>query len=403
MSVPCRACGHPAEEVLDLGLHYLSDFLEPGEPRGEQYPLRLALCGNCTLLQLLDVVPSQAVLHDRYAFRSGINESIRADLKSIAEYASRYAPDGCCGQRTWIDTGSNDGTLLSNVDPDQWYRVGVDPLKHLAADCMRHADEVIVDYFSAGLFGAGSADVITSSAMFYNLPDPRGFAEDIREVLAPDGVWVIQQNYTLDMLCNNVVDNIVHEHVTYFSVASLKRLLEGCGFQVTDVAYSGAKGGCIRTAVHRKGAYPVLASVDAALRREQGYRLGDPETWRRWGQRARLELAETQAELEAARDRGWRTYLYGASIRGSTYLRLIGAGPELLPLCADRDGAKIGKIMATTGIPIISEAEMRADPPEYLLIGPWFFRDLFVEREKEYLRGGGQFIFPLPKFEVVGV
>lgn len=402
MSYRCRSCDHPVEEVLDLGLHYLADFLDPGEPRGKEYPLRLALCRNCTLLQLLDVVPSAEVLHDRYAFRSGINESIRADLKSIAEYADEHSRNSQ-RRRNWLDTGSNDGTLLSNVDPKRYRRIGVDPLRHLAADCKKHAEEVITDYFDPAHFEPGSMDVITSSAMFYNLDDPRSFAEGIRQVLADKGVWVIQQNYTLDMLRNNVIDNIVHEHVTYFSVASLKYLLESLGLQITDVSYSDAKGGCIRTAIHRKGARPVQDSVQKALDRELGYRLGDPETWRRWGQRARLVLAETRAELEAARDRGWKTYLYGASIRGSTFLRLIDAGPDLLPFCADRDEAKIGKIMATTNIPVISEAEMRADPPEYLLIGPWFFRDLFIEREKKYLANGGQLIFPLPSFEVIGV
>lgn len=401
MSDTCRACGSPVEEVLDLGLHYLADFLEPGEERGQEYPLRLALCRICTLLQLLDVVPSEAVLHDRYAFRSGINESIRADLKSIAEYADAHSWNSP-RFRNWLDTGSNDGTLLSNVDPYRYHRIGVDPLKHLADDCKRHADEVIADYFDPNLFEGREMHVVTSSAMFYNLADPRGFTEGVRRVLARNGVWVIQQNYSLDMLRNNVVDNVVHEHVTYFSVASLKRLMNEHGLQVTDVSYSDAKGGCIRTAIHHKGVREIQPSVQQALSREQGYRLGEPATWHRWGQRARLVLAETRAELEAARDRGWRSYLYGASIRGSTFLRLIDAGPDLLPLCTDRDEAKVGKIMATTGIPIISEAEMRADPPDYLLIGPWFFRDLFVQREQGFLHGGGRFIVPLPSFEVIG-
>ena len=398
MSDRCRSCDHPLEEVVDLGLHYLADFLDPGELRGKEYPLRLALCRHCTLLQLLDVAPSEEVLHDRYAFRSGINESIRADLKSIAQYADAHSWNSR-RTRTWLDTGSNDGTLLSYVDPKRYRRIGVDPLRHLAVDCKRHADEVIVGYFDPAHFE--EVDVITSSAMFYNLDDPRSFTQGIKDILHKDGVWVIQQNYTLDMLRNNVIDNIVHEHVTYFSVASLKRLVESLGLQVTDVSYSGAKGGCIRTAIHHKDARPVRDSVQEALNREQGYRLGDPETWRRWGRKARLILADTRAELEAARDRGWRTYLYGASIRGSTFLRLIDAGPDLLPFCADRDQAKVGKIMATTNIPVISEQEMRADPPEYLLIGPWFFRDLFIEREKEYLAKGGRLIFPLPSFEVI--
>jgi hypothetical protein len=393
----CCACGSAAEEVLDLGLNYLSDFVNPGEPRGDRWPLRLVLCQSCSLLQLGEVTPRPLVHHERYAFRSGINESIRADLRAITGYALGHAGTD---RGRWLDTGSNDGTLLSMV-PAGWHRTGVDPLKQFADDCAQHADRVITEYFTPERFDPGEFGVVTSSAMFYDLADPGGFARDVAKVLAPGGVWVIQQNYALDMLRNNVVDNIVHEHVTYFSVASLAALMERCGLEITDVAYSGAKGGCIRTAVSHRGARPVSASVAAALRREQPYRLADPVTWTRWGQRTRLELAETLAEITAARDRGWRTLLYGASTRGATFLQMIGAGPDLLPACADRDTAKIGKVMTATGIPIISEEEMRASPPEYLLCGPWFFRDLFLERETGYLEGGGRWIFPLPRFEVV--
>lgn len=395
----CCACGKSTEEVLDLGLNYLSDFVQLGESRGEKYPLRLVLCGTCSLLQLGEVTPRPLVHHERYAFRSGINESIRADLKSIADYARS------CIRKTrgsWLDIGSNDGTLLSYVPLERWYRIGIDPLRQFEDECRLHADEVIAEYFDPDLFDPGEMDVVTSSAMFYDLADPGEFARGVKEILAPDGVWVIQQNYSLDMLRNNVIDNIVHEHVTYFSVSALCILMEANGLQVTDVTYADAKGGCIRTAVNHKGSRPVLPSVNAALRRELGYRLGDPETWRRWGLRARLELAETEDELHAALGRGWRTYLYGASTRSSTFLQMMDIGPDLIPFVAERDEAKIGKMMTATGIPIISEAEMRADPPEYLLIGPWFFRDLFVEREKEYLHNGGRFILPLPHFEVIG-
>src|SRR5215475_5189845 len=131
------------------------------------------LCTGCTLLQLGEVTPRPLVHHERYAFRSGINESIRADLKSIAEYTEAWAPHVRRGN--WLDIGSNDGTLLSNVSPDRWHRIGVDPLKQFAADCKMHADEVITEYFDSDLFLSGEIDVATSSAMFYDLADPGKF------------------------------------------------------------------------------------------------------------------------------------------------------------------------------------------------------------------------------------
>jgi SAM-dependent methyltransferase len=393
----CCACGGAVTQVLDLGLNYLSDFTDPGESRGERYPLRLVLCGDCTLLQLGDVTPRGLLYHGRYGFKSGINEAVIADLAAIAGYAAAWVPHAA----RWLDIGSNDGTLLAHV-PAGVHRTGIDPLPQFAEEARTRADRIITAYFGPEWFRPGEFDVITSSAMFYDLQDPLEFAVQVASVLAPDGIWVIQQNYALDMLRNNVVDNICHEHLTYFSLRSLSALLARAGLEITDAGRSDAKGGCIRTAVSHIGApRTVSGSVADGLAREQAHGLGSPQTWQRWGLEVRAELARTKELLHAVTRAGCRVYLYGASTRGATFLQMIGAGPDVLPFAADRNPAKAGKVMTSTGIPVISEEQMRADAPEYLLVAPWFFRDLFVQRERAYLHAGGKMIFPLPWFEVI--
>jgi NDP-4-keto-2,6-dideoxyhexose 3-C-methyltransferase len=396
VAVTCCSCQGPLSEALDLGPMHLSDFTDPGQPRGEQYPLRLMLCDVCTLLQLDAVVPRDAVIHERYGFKSGINEAEVADLAAIAGCALQHVPS----PRRWLDTGCNDGTLLAAV-PEEVYRTGIDPVTKFAAEARTHADRVICDWFRPDWFARGEFDVVTSAAMLYALEDPGAFTEGVASVLARDGVWVIQVNYALDMLRNNVVDNIFHEHVTYWSVRSLKALLEPRGLEIADVTYSSVKGGCIRVAAGHRGTRPVSPSVARALRTETVDRLGCPETWQEWALAALAELAKTRHLAEEARARGERVYVYGASTRGGAFLQMIGAGPDLFPYAVERYAPKVGKIMASTGIPIISEEQMRADPPEYLLISPWPFRDVFLEREKDYLAAGGRLIFPLPQFEVV--
>jgi NDP-4-keto-2,6-dideoxyhexose 3-C-methyltransferase len=242
--------------------------------------------------------------------------------------------------------------------------------------------------------------VITSVSMFYDLDDIRGFVRGVRSVLGTHGAWVIQQNYTGDMITGNAVDNICHEHVTYFSVLALARVLAGEGMEINDVAYSPVNGGCIRTLVSHRGRREVRDSVSAALAAERRMRLADPATWRRWGASVRGELDLLHQFLTARKAAGQRVFLYGASTRGGTFLQMTGAGPYLLPYAVERNPAKVGKVMAATGIPIISEEQMRADPPGYLLVSPWFFRDVFIERERDYLAAGGQMVFPLPRFEV---
>lgn len=397
----CRSCGGPLQEVLDLGEHYLPDFIEPGQPRGERHPLRLALCELCTLLQLTVTIPRKGLYNGRYGFRSGVNEAVREDLRSVVAYA--LAAEQHPGHRRpgrWLDIACNDGTLLSFV-PDSFERTGIDPLWHLADEAWEHANRLIPDFFSPHYFPGRYYDVVTSVSVFYDLDDPGEFACGVREILAPDGLWVIQQNYSLDMLNLHAVDNVLHEHVTYFSVTSLKPLIERHGMEINDVTYSEVNGGCFRVMVSRRGIRPVKPSVADALAAEAAARLDSPVTWMDWGAEVRTELALTRDLLDCAAASGKRVCLYGASARSGTYLQMIGAGPDVIASAADRSPAKTGKIMATTGIPVISEEQMRAEQPDYLLVGPWFFREVFVQRERDYLSAGGRIVFPLPQFEIV--
>jgi SAM-dependent methyltransferase len=392
----CCACHGTLTPVLDLGSHYLADFIDPGESRGDPHPLVLMMCGDCTLLQLSEFVPRTSVIHERYGFASGVNEAEVADLAAIAAYALRWAPR----VKRWLDTGCNDGTLLAAVPP-QVNRTGIDPVAKFAPAARKHADRIITGWFTPQQFSPGEFDVVTSAAMLYAVPDPVAFARGVAEILARDGVWVIQVNYALDMLRNNVVDNVFHEHVTYFTVRSLTALLVKAGLEIFDVTYSPVKGGCIRVAAGHRMAHSVGMSVDGALGAEYVSLVADPRTWQQWGAACRGELAKTRLLAEIAQAAGERVYVYGASTRGGTFLQMIGAGPDLFPYAVERYAPKVGKVMASTGIPIISEEAMRADPPEYLLISPWPFRDVFLKREKAYLDAGGKMIFPLPRFEVV--
>ena len=394
----CRnRCFSSPVPVLDLGMHYLPDFTEPDEPRGPRYPLKLMFCPVCTLVQLERTTPRAALYHKRYGFKSGVNEAVRNDLAGVVKYALGVLPN----PRNWLDIACNDGTLLAAV-PGHIARSGIDPLSQFAAEAALHAERLISDYFRPDYFEPGEFDVITSVSMFYDLDDPGEFARGVARVLGTRGIWVIQQNYAADMLTRNAVDNICHEHVTYFSVRALIPPLHSAGLEVNDVTYSDVNGGCVRTLVSHRGAREVKGSVSAALARERRLGLDSPGTFIRWGERVTAELEKTGRALREGQAAGLSTWLYGASTRGGTILQMIGAGPELLPFAVERRPAKVGKIMAAAGIPVISEEQMRAAPPDRLLVTPWFFRDVFVEREHEYLAAGGQMIFPLPRFEITG-
>lgn len=396
----CRSCGSQLASVLDLGDHYLPDFVEPGSPRGAKWPLDLVICLGCGLLQLGDSTPRSELYHERYGFKSGVNEAIRADLASVAAEALHTVRDAA-EPRAWLDIASNDGTLLSNV-PEHIHRVGIDPLIQFAPEAMTHANLIVPDYFAPGYFAPGQFDVITSVSMFYDLDDPGQFVEDVRSVLATRGVWVIQQNYAMDMITQNAVDNVCHEHVTYWAVGPLKRLLEAHGLEINHVSYSPVNGGCVRTVVSHRGARAVRGSVHNALAHEALAQLSQAVTWEIWGDEVMEELGNTSKALVQLKAEGKRVGVYGASTRGGTILQAIDSERlGLAEYAVERQPAKVGKVMAAAGLPIVSEEEMRADPPEALLVSPWFFRDVFVAREAKYLKAGGRMLFPLPRFEVV--
>jgi NDP-4-keto-2,6-dideoxyhexose 3-C-methyltransferase len=398
--VNCLSCGGVTAELFKVGNFYLCDFVDPGESPGDRHPLRLVMCETCTLVQLGDIVPRDSVITERYGFTTGLNEQNRADVAGIASYAHQHKPDA----KAWLDIGCNDGTLLASA-PDGVQRWGCDPLlryDNFAEAALRngvqHGDS---RYFNAAFYRPGQFDVVVSTAMFYALDDPSAFVEGVRHVLARDGIWVIQQNYALDMIRNNTVDNIIHEHVAYYTVRSLQHLLSCHGLQIADVGYSKVKGGCFRTLVTHRGARPTSSSVSNAAQTEALLGAGQPETWTDWFRGTQAELKHTEWLLRELADKGRPAYCYGAGNRGGTLVQLLAAGPDVMPYAVERSPAKVGKVWTSAGIPIISEEQMRADKPAHLLMSPWFFRDVFVAREREYLESGGTMIFPLPHYERV--
>ncbi|RAY13754.1 hypothetical protein DPM19_19055 [Actinomadura craniellae] len=393
----CRSCHDTGlTEVLDLGDQYLSDFRDD-DRRPPQGPLVLMLCEGCGLLQLRDTTPQELMYHERYGYRSGVNEAIRADLSDIVDYALAARPRA----RRWLDIACNDGTLLSFV-PGGIHRVGIDPVPTFEPESRRHADRVVVDFYHPRWFTDERFDVITSISMFYDLDDPNEFVAGVARVLAPDGVWVIQQNYALTMLELGAVDNVCHEHLTYWSLATLEHLLDRHGLEINDVRLSGVNGGSIRTLVSRRGTRPVDPSVQDQRRREALPQLHRPAAWRQFAARALKAFEDLRRLVDDINAAGERCYIYGASTRGGTIWQAAGLTSRDLPFAVERQAAKVGRKIASIGVPIISEEQARADRPEYMLVSPWFFRDVFVEREREYLEAGGRLIFPLPDLEIVG-
>lgn len=392
----CRICGSKQlTEILDLGNQRISDFRTDPEPTAS-YPLVAVICESCMLVQLKHSTPQAEMYHDNYGFKSGVSNSIKADLKEIVEEGLSYGAPG-----NWLDIASNDGTLLSYV-PEEVYRVGVDPVGFLCKEAEQHADEIVNDYFSTkAIDGYSGFDVITSISCFYDMPDPNRFVADVAHSLKRGGIWIIQQNYLLPTMQLNAVDNFCHEHLEYYTLLSLEKLLNDHELEVIDVSTSMVNGGSIRTVVAHKDTHPEQGSVEKQRQIERDANLDTLEPYKTFGAGVIKQLHDLKTLVDKLNGEGKTIYILAASTRGATIWQGAGITEKDCPYAVERNPAKVGKYFNAVGMPIISEEEARVNKPDYMIIGPWFFQDEIIDREKEYLDNGGHLITPLPEIKVI--
>lgn len=393
----CRSCGSAnIKDVMSLGDQYLSDFIDPSEGKPPKFPLNLVVCKNCALVQLRETTPAEKLYTPRYGYKSGISETIKADLRDVVRQVFRRmeVKDG----EVVLDIGANDGTLLSNYEGA--FRVAFEPIKKLADEISKEgrAECVFNHFFSADIYNKvinKRAKVITAISMFYDLDDPNAFVRDLANVLHPDGLLVIQQNYLVSMMKNKAFDNICHEHIEYYSLTSLEKLLNRHGLEVVDVETNDINGGSFRTYIKH------MDNVKKMRYMERRLKLDNDWTYYLFALQVKHVKNELKSFIEKVVKEGKKVYLLGASTRGNTLLQYVGLDHTLIGKCIERNTEKFGKVIASTGIPIVSEEEGRADKPDYMLVLPYFFRDQIIKREEAYLKSGGKLIFPLPEFSVV--
>ncbi len=410
----CRICGSDSlTKVIDLGSQYLQgSFVKPGivEPPKRKIPMILVRCdptrdqSACGLLQMAVSVPPQ-LLYSSYWYRSGTNQTMRDHLRTIAAEAAELS-----GKETAVvlDIGCNDGTLLSCF-AETHTRIGVDPSS--VAKGITGNFQIIHDFFpSTALNGALSGrrcDIVSSIAMFYDLEQPVEFVKALKNLLAPDGIWIFEMSYMPQMLAMNSYDTICHEHLEYYSFTVIERLLSFCEMKVVKVGFNDINGGSIRChATHNscsKYDKPSYQNTIAEIRhREFELELDTDEPYRQFQARIEDNRRELLGLLRGLRQQGKSVHIYGASTKGNTILQWCGIDSKMIDCAADRNPEKDGARTLGTDIPIVTEEKSRAKRPDYYLVLPWHFRDEFVRRERDMIMAGTKLIFPLPEMQVVG-
>jgi hypothetical protein len=383
----CRACRDvELDPVLDLGNLAISDFLAPGQAV-ERAPLALVRCAACGLVQLRHTVDRDR-LYRTYHYRSSVNETMVAALQDVvADATSRVHLEP---SDAVLDIGCNDGTLLRQYPPGV-HRIGFDP-SDVATEAWLAGDfayDLVRDYFPTRRQHTPTlCKIVTCIAAFYDLDDPGAFLDEVKRWLHPEGVLVLQFQDLRSMLDANAVDNVCHEHLTYWSQGSLSRLLHAHGLSPISWKWVSINGGGLRAVITHAEGIPCFGTTtfdhDLAA----------------FAQRVQANKRDTATLLRALVGAGKTVYGIAASTKFNTYSQYVGIGPDLITAIGERSPHKWGKT-TVTGIPIVSEDEMRAAQPDYLFTGAWQFADAFAEREAALLDRGTKLIAPLPALRVV--
>ena len=401
----CRSCGAaPLDVVLSLGRTPLANSLLTAEQLDEPeetYPLELAFCRGCSLLQITETVPPERLFRDYLYFSSYSDTMVRHAQVLVEELIGSRDLDR---SSLVVEVASNDGYLL------RFYReagipvLGIEPAGNVARVAREeHGIPTLCEFFDVELADrlvadGKQGDVLHAHNVLAHAADLNGFVAGIERVVKPGGVAVVEVPYVKDMLDRCEFDTVYHEHLCYFSATSLHDLFRRNALAVEDVERVPVHGGSLRLAVGRG---QPGAPVEALLDEEAGWGVGEVETYRAFGERVDRLKQSLRELLTAVKGEGARVAAYGAAAKGSTLLNSLNIGAETVDFVVDRSTHKQGLFMPGVHLPIYAPETLLEKRPDYVLLLTWNLADEILEQQDAYRRAGGKFIVPVPEPQVV--
>jgi len=397
----CRGCGSDHLQLLiDYGLMPLAGgFMKPEEVATSNiaYPLRLARCPACTLMQVLDTVPAEKIF-SRYSYASSTTQTVIDHFSRMGhDIVDAFSARG----KLVVEFGCNDGVLMRPLRQAGALAIGIDP-----SDVALHASHeqgwpLVHDYFNESvakkiLEKYGPARIVVGNNVFAHADDVHAIVRGVAVLLEDAGVYIFEVHYQGDLIEAIQFDNVYHEHVCYFSLTALVKLFAKYELKVIDVRRTPVQSGSIRVAVARvNSSYAVAVKVAEMLEYEKGL---DADRFVREVHARRTGLKRLMNDL---RREGRRVVAYGASGRMTVMLNYCGLGADLIEYAVDMSPLRQGKIVPGILIPIVPPHIFHTVPPDYALMTAWNYESEIVNKEKVFLARGGRFIIPLPDIRIV--
>lgn len=386
-SVRCQICATVTVPGLDLGHQPVADLILSRAQLNRPetfYPMQLHHCPDCGLTQLGYIV-NPKIVYKNFPFVSGTTRTATEHLQGLARWLVDVTPLG--EGSLAVDIGSNDGTLLKGYIPYGVRHLGVDP----AGDPVRIANEQGIPTLHA-FFNEetarrirdehGPADAVSAAGVFGHMADLAGVMRGVQAILAPEGVFLTENQYWLDMVQRLHYDNMFHQHLRYYSIKPLLRLYDEYGLEVFDVIRSEVYGGSITVLGCRKGTRPVSERVRALLALEETEGLYNEAVWQQFAQAVELRRRNFVDDVHARTTRGEKIVGIGAPAKASTVCNYCRLGPDLVAYVTEVNPLRIGKFLPGVHIPIVDEELMFTDPrpADAAILFAWNYYDEVVPR-----------------------
>ena len=403
----CRLCDSSDVELvvklepIPLSENYCKD---PDTGKlAERYPVDLYMCGSCGLVQQLDVVDSKS-LWEAYTYYSGDAKGMPEHFNEVAKkLIQTYRP---APKSLVVDIGSNDGSLLKPFKEAGFQVLGIDPASEIARQATEAGIETIPELMSLDLAQKirrerGPAQVVCMFNAFAHADNMSEIAEGIRELLSPDGIFVFEAQYLLDILDRMLIATIFHEHMSHYSVKALIIFFERHGLELVDVERVSIQHGSLVGVVQIKGAgRPVGQSVQNLLELEATRGLDKIETLKQFANRITQMRQKIESLVSEWRRNNKTIAGYGAARSGPTLISQLGL-TGAIEFIVDDHPQKVNLYSSGDGIPIQPTSELCRRMPDFTVILAWVHSAKIIESNQEYLNRGGQFLVLCPETKIV--
>jgi SAM-dependent methyltransferase len=391
--------------LLDLGLSPIANRYTTNANFASEliYPLAIALCNKCKIVQTTETLPRESIFEEDYAYFSSTSSSWLKHSKEFAIYVTqRFA---LLNNSKVVEIASNDGYLLQFFQELQMQVLGVEPTISTASVAQAMGIPTIVDFFGATRIadlrakGLMSADLIVANNVLAHVPDLKDFIQGMKEVLNQEGVISIEIPHLLEMVRNNAFDTIYHEHYSYFSILALNPLFKGVGLRIFDVEDIPTHGGSIRVYVcHEEASHISSSSVSKHIEMELNAHLGSELGFREMQNRAtrqKNDFIEFISLNKVSKICG-----YGAAAKGNTFLNFCSVGVNEIVAVFDAAQAKQGLYLPGSKIPVLNPTEIKQLKPDYLVIFPWNISSEVIEQTSFIKEWGGRHVIAMPTLKI---